>query len=138
MRETILIGHIGNTATVKVFTPENAVINFSVADTERYNDKNGVKQEKTTWIDCQWFMKEASATKMAAHLTKGKKMFVKGKSDARAYIPQGKTEPVGINVLTVTSVEFLDKKEQGAEPAQQSAPAQQIPAGTVNDDDLPF
>lgn len=143
MRKTQLVGvHIGNDATVKTFSADKAVINFSVADTEHFT-KDGVKTELTVWIECKWFMLPDKANKMAAYLTKGKKMYLEGKSEARAYIKEDKA--VAVEGFLVSSAMFLDKKEasgSGATPA--SAPAPQyakpvdIQTGNSEDDDLPF
>lgn len=140
MRRTTLVNvHIGSDAQLKDFGDGKSVLNFSVADTEHYV-KDGIKVEKTTWIECKWFMKTESATKMAPHLIKGKKMYIEGKSEARAYIKEDKA--IAVDSLLVASVEFLDKKDAGATTnTSNAASAPQpnpLPAGTHQDDDLPF
>lgn len=81
MIQLTVVGYLGKDAEVKT-VGDNKVINFSVAHTETYKDKNGEKQSKTSWVDCsQWVKSDA----VAKYLTKGKPVAVSGEPSARAY-----------------------------------------------------
>jgi len=57
MIELTIIGHLGQNAEVKHV--ENAgnkkVINFSVAHTEKWKDKENVSQSRTIWVECAYW-----------------------------------------------------------------------------------
>ena len=76
MNKAILVGNLGNDAEFKVTQGGQAVLKFSLATTEKYKDKNGEKQEKTSWHTCDMWGERAE--KLAKHLTKGTKLVVTG------------------------------------------------------------
>ena len=49
VNKVILIGNLGADPTVRNTQSGAAVANFNVATTERYNDRNGERQERTEW-----------------------------------------------------------------------------------------
>ena len=108
MNKQILTGNIGKDAEVKDFQNGNGVINFSVADTKKWTDKNGQKQEKTNWIECVWYLNNTS---IAQYLTKGTKVLIEGEPTARAYINQ-QGEAVVINQCIIRSLEFMGSSNQ--------------------------
>ena len=103
MNKLTLVGHIGKDAEVKDFQNGNSVINFSVAHTQKWTDKQGNKQEKSTWYDCSWFINN---TNVAQYLKKGAKVLIEGEPTARAYINQ-QNEAVAILGVTIRSLDIL-------------------------------
>ena len=75
-----VIGHLGKDCVVNTVNGKN-VINFTVAHTEKYKDKNGIEQKNTTWVNCSMWERE----KLAPYLKKGTQVFIEGTPDARAY-----------------------------------------------------
>lgn len=108
MNKQILSGNIGKDAEVKDFQNGNSVINFSVADTKKWTDKNGQKQDKTNWIECVWYLNNTS---IAQYLTKGTKVLIEGEPTARAYINQ-QNEIISVNQCIVRSLEFMGSSNQ--------------------------
>ncbi len=108
MNKQILSGNIGKDAEVKDFQNGNSVINFSVADTKKWTDRNGQKQEKTNWIECVWYLNNTS---IAQYLTKGTKVLIEGEPTARAYINQ-QGEAIVINQCIVRILEFMGSSNQ--------------------------
>ena len=107
------IGHVGSDATLKEL--ENAtVINFSVAVNETYKDKNGLKQSKTKWMDCEVW----NRPKLLPFIKKGGLLFVKGNPEVRAYLPKDSTEPKAVQGCRVDEIHFLSKKEGEEEPIE--------------------
>ena len=51
MLKVVIIGHIGQDASIKSFVNANYV-SFSVAHSEKYKDKLGVNHESTQWVSC--------------------------------------------------------------------------------------
>ena len=49
VNKVILVGNLGRDPEVRYMPNGEAVANFSIATTENWKDKSGVKQEKTEW-----------------------------------------------------------------------------------------
>ena len=49
VNKVILVGNLGRDPEVRYMPNGEAVCNFSIATTENWKDKSGVKQEKTEW-----------------------------------------------------------------------------------------
>jgi single-strand DNA-binding protein len=75
-----LIGYIGQDARLSDVNGKK-VLNFSVAHSERFKNKDGVETEKTTFVECSLWDKE----KVAPYLTKGSLVRVVGSPVASFY-----------------------------------------------------
>lgn len=120
MNKHILTGTLGKDAEVKEFNNGNTVINFPVAHKETWKDKQGQKQERTTWHECEWFINNTS---IAQYLKKGAKVLVEGTPYSRAYINQ-QNQAIGINVTRVNNLEitkFVETQNQQQNHPQQKA-----------------
>ena len=127
MQRLTIIGNIGKDAEVKDFNG-NKCINFSVAVTENWKDKNGQKQSKAYWYECsRW----TDNTSIANYLLKGCKVLVEGTPEARAYVGQdGQAKAVqGVRVFNIQILNFVEDSSK-PEPTPQ-APQVETP-------DLPF
>lgn len=136
------IGHIGKDAVVRTLEGGSTVINFNVAHTEKYRNKNNELIEKTTWISCSYW---AKSTAIAQYLTKGKQVYVEGKPEVDVYNSTGRNAEgiVGQQKCIVSSVQLLGGRDGGSQPAQQqpSSSGNRIPdASEITEpiDDLPF
>ena len=103
------IGNIGNDATINE-TNGRKVISFSIAENTIYKDKEGVKHEKTTWVNCSLWKDKKDESKIAAYLTKGTKVFVQGIPEIQIWKDKDQTTKAGLHV-TVKQVELLTVKE---------------------------
>lgn len=149
MQEIQIIGRIGKDAEVKDFN-NNQVINFSVAVSEKFTNKQtGEITTNTLWFECA---KWGNNTSVAQYIKKGGQIFVKGKINNRAWLDQNGTPQV-TNGINVFEIELLGSKDESApQPQGQRSPSnaptfepvneQQFqPEGTSNGeehDDLPF
>jgi len=131
MKKISIIGNVTKDAEVRSFDGGRSVINFDVAVNERYKDKNGQKQERTSYVRCAMWRE---ITTIAQYITKGTKLYVEGSPDADAYInKEGKA--VGNLKINVREVEFLGgakKTDSGAGSSSEDVPSQSA------HDDLPF
>jgi single-strand DNA-binding protein len=75
------IGHLGKDATVNQVNGKQ-VINFTVAHTTTYYDRQGQKLSNTTWVNCAWWTESA---KVAPYLKKGQQVFVEGVPSVDTY-----------------------------------------------------
>lgn len=76
-------GNVGSDGELKYLQSGDAVLNFSVA----HSDKDRDKKETTVWIRCAMFGKRAEA--LAPHITKGKSVTVVGAMTVRSFEAQG-------------------------------------------------
>lgn len=124
-----IIGHLGKDPELRQ-AGDTPVVNFSVATSERWNDKQGEKQEKTEWHNVvAW---RALAENCNKYLHKGSKVYAEGKLQTRKWEDKDgndryTTEIVAFNVV------FLDPK--GASNSGGGAQGGPPPMG---EDDVPF
>ena len=121
----ILIGNLGSDPEVKELNSGARVSNVSLATTERWKDKNGERQEKTTWHDLVFWNQQADI--VVQYCKKGSKLYVEGSIDKR------KSEQGGyFTDIKVKNFQFLDSK--GSQSGD-SAPSQEA---AFNEADIPF
>lgn len=120
MNQINIIGNVGNDPELRDVNG-TAVTRVSVATTERWKDKNGEKQENTTWHNCEFWGKTAEI--ICQYVAKGSKLRVTGLQEHR------KKDDKYYASIKVRDFEFLSAK-----PSGDSAPKKQ----ESFDDDLPF
>lgn len=136
------IGNLGADATIREFNGQKFIA-FSVAHTESYNDPQGQRHERTTWVSCLKFGESA----VINYLKKGTRVFVRGELSTKIYTANGTTQ-VGVN-CKVRELQLLggsNKADQQAEQptAQGQAPTYSAPEQSeqfqpsTGSDDLPF
>src|SRR5437868_3232564 len=129
-----IIGNLGKDCVVNTVNGKN-VINFTVAHTEKYKDSQGNQQEKTTWVDCAYWV---DRTAVAQYLTKGKQVFVEGQPEARSFQRNDGTPGSSLS-LRVREVQLLGGRgESGGsgsyQPATASTAVSSIPsAGEITE-----
>lgn len=79
----MFIGNLGRDAEVRYTTGGAAVAKFSIACTEVWTDKSGTRQERTEWVNCELWGKQAES--LAEYLTKGKQVHVQGRLQTDDY-----------------------------------------------------
>jgi single-strand DNA-binding protein len=83
LNKALLIGNLGKDPELR-YTPDGlAILKFSIATSEYFNDKSGSKSEKTTWHNIVAFGKMGQT--LANYLSKGKQVFVEGRINSRSY-----------------------------------------------------
>jgi single-strand DNA-binding protein len=81
LNKVILIGNLGNDPEVRYTQDGSMVVNFNLATTEYWKNKNGEKQKQTEWHRCVAFRKLAEIC--GNYLSKGKQIYVEGKIQTR-------------------------------------------------------
>ena len=160
LNKVMLIGNLGKDPELR-YTPEGlAILKFSLATTEYFNDKSGNKTEKAIWHNIVVFDKLAST--MSNYLNKGKQVFVEGRINNRSYDDaEGNkkyiSEIIANNIVLVGRKEdsqggqddYYDEKPQAQTQRQMSGTAQRTqtqsgqkyqapPPSDDNDADIPF
>jgi single-strand DNA-binding protein len=159
VNKVILLGRLGKDPETRYMPNGEAVTNATLATSENWKDKSGVKQEKTEWHNLVFYRRLAEVA--GEYLKKGSMVYVEGKLQTRKWQDkEGKdryTTDIIVNEMTMLG----DKKSGGdhessapaesgqrsAAPARQSAPAARnsAPAAAPTgrsfdnfDDDIPF
>jgi single-strand DNA-binding protein len=98
-----VIGHLGQDATVNNVNGKS-VINFSVAHSEKYKNKEGVEVNKSTWVSAAYW---TDRTAIAPYLKKGTQVYLEGVPEARTYtnknnetLPQLNLRVISLNLLS--------------------------------------
>lgn len=135
MQKLQIIGNLGSDAVVKDINGKKA-INFSVAVSESYKNKEGVKVEKTDWYNCSRWVDAGGSAEVAKYLTKGTKVFAEGKLSAQTYVT--KENKTGIDLrLSVSFLELIGGAKKEGETST-ATPAQSTAGNSEVTDDLPF
>ena len=101
---------IGNTGAAPEIRQANndKVANFNIASTETWKDKNGNKQEKTTWMPVvAW---GGLATLCEKYVGKGKQLYVEGKLNVRKYTDNAGAERF-VTEIIADEIKLLGKKD---------------------------
>ena len=136
-----LFGRLTRDPEIKYTATSVAVCNFSVACSENWMDKQGVKQERTEFINIEAWGKLGEICNQ--YLAKGRQAIVEGK------IKTDMTEKDGqkryFTKVNATNVQFVgdSKQQQAQEPAPVRAPvSSNMPssetAQVFTDEDIPF
>lgn len=161
VNKVILVGNLGRDPEVRYMPNGEAVCNFSIATTENWKDKSGVKQEKTEWHNIVMYRKLAEIA--GEYLKKGRPVYVEGRLQTRKWEKDGvtryTTEIIGDNMQMLGSKgdgggasydggqadapeDFIQAPQR--QSSNQSAPAANTgaPAGGAAfdnfEDDIPF
>jgi single-strand DNA-binding protein len=148
MIKLMVIGNLGKDCTVNTVNGKN-VINFSVANTEKFKDSTGAQREKTTWVECAYW---TDRTGLVPYLKKGQQVYAEGTPEIRTYQTNDGKSGASLS-LRVQTVQLLGARGEGANTQQperaysnsngNSYSGQNSHAGHHDDinepaDDLPF
>ncbi len=122
MIKLMVIGNLGKDCTVNTVNGKN-VINFSVAHTEKFKDKSGTQQEKTTWVECAYW---TDRTAISPYLKKGQQVYAEGTPEVRTYQTNDGKSGASLS-MRVQSVQLL-----GGRNAEGMSSAPQAPAYSNN------
>ena len=107
MNLVILVGNVGRDPETRTTQSGNTVANFSIATSERWKDKDGAKQEKTTWHTCVVW---GPLSKVVQNfVVKGGKVAVHGRYESRKWTDKDGNERTAYEV-NVNQLELLGEK----------------------------
>jgi single-strand DNA-binding protein len=135
--KVILIGNLGKDPEVRYMPNGEAVCNFSIATTENWKDKAGVKQEKTEWHNIVAYRKLAEI--MGEYLKKGSSVYIEGRLQTRKWEKDGvtrySTEIIADNMQMLGSKSDAVHETRTQSKAERQDMQSNDPMGF--DDDLP-
>jgi single-strand DNA-binding protein len=133
LNKAMLIGRLGKDPEIRYSQAGSAVTNFSIAVSENWTDKQGQKNEKTEWINCVAFGKQAET--LEKYLKKGSLVYVEGRIQTDSYEKDGKT--VYSTKINIGNFQFLDSKKSEPDQGRRPEPRREGPP-PMPDDDIPF
>ena len=128
INKVILVGRAGKDPEVKQI-PSGSVANFSIATSESYKDKAGVKQETTEWTNIVAFGKLAEI--IEKYVTKGSLVFVEGKLKTDKFTDKNGIEKYSTKVV-INELKLLGSKGEVALQAKAA------PEPVMADDEIAF
>lgn len=140
VNRVILVGHLGKDPEIRTFensydpNKPNKVAKFSLATTETFKNKDGVKTDATEWHNI--IVRRGLADVVEKYLKKGQLVFIEGKIKTRSYEKDGQTR-------YITEIETENMTMLGGKKETDTA-TENIPESTdtaINppvEDDLPF
>ena len=128
MENYTLSGVIAKDCEVRTIDSGKQVISFSIAENKHWKDKEGIKHEKTKWVNCTCWNDNKSIPQW---LKKGMCVAIVGEPEASAYVDkEGKAvAKLECRVLSLTFLGHIKTKDSGESSSNDStphsAPAQQ-------------
>ena len=125
LNKVMIIGRLGRDPEIRYSQQGTAVVNFSVATSDTWLDKNtGQRQERTEWHRIVVFGKQAENCEK--YLSKGRQVYIEGKLQTSTYEKDGQTHYA--TDIIANTVQFLGNRQDGGE-YQQGGGYQGEPAG---------
>ena len=140
MENYTLSGVIAKDCEVRTIDSGKQVISFSIAENKHWKDKEGIKHEKTKWVNCTCWNDNKSIPQW---LKKGMCVAIVGEPEASAYVDkEGKAvAKLECRVLSLTFLGHIKTKDFGESSSNDSTP-HSAPAHGVDEiphtDDLLF
>jgi len=146
VNKVILIGNLGADPEVRFTGSGTAVANFNIATTERFNNREGEKQERTEWHRIVMFGRQAEIAKEYLH--KGRQVYIEGRLQTRQWEDQQGQKRYTTEVVC-NNMQMIGSRGGGGggdDFPSQDTPSDRTPAaaqtsgggGGGDDDDLPF
>lgn len=135
-----VLGNVGADPELRSTPTGTAVINFTIATTDRWTDKSGEQKEDTEWHRLVAWGKTAEL--IGQYVQKGNRLFITGKLQTRKWQDKSggdrySTEIVVQDFTLLTPRSGESTPQQGSQ-SRQPAQAQKEAPAHVSDDDLPF
>ncbi len=129
INKVILVGRLGQDPEVRYLANGDAVVNFSIATSETWKDKDtGVKKERTEWHRIVAWRRLGEIC--GEYLSKGKECYVEGKLQTRSWDDKDGVKKYTTEIIA-SNVQFLGGRDESrARPA--------APQPTLDDEDIPF
>lgn len=109
LNKVMLIGNLGRDPEIRYSQQGTAMVNFSIATTEYWTDKNtGDRQEKTEWHRIVAFGKQAET--LEKYLSKGSSVYIEGRLQTRSWEKEGQT--MYTTEVVVNNFQFLGGRQE--------------------------
>ena len=136
VNKVILVGNLGRDPEVRYMPNGDAVANYSIATTETWKDKNGMRQEKTEWHNIVMYRRLAEIA--GEYLKKGSQVYIEGRLQTRKWQDKTSGQDRYTTEIIANEMKMLGGRGGGSagsapfpgeEPEMDSAPATRPPQG---------
>jgi single-strand DNA-binding protein len=145
VNKVILVGNVTRDPEIRYMPNGESVANFSMATSENWKDKSGVKQEKTEFHNIVAYRKLAEI--IGEYVKKGNPLYIEGRLQTRKWEKDGVTRYS--TEIIADQMQMLGSKNAQSNAADSNTPATQnnAPQAAKNDgvavfenfeDDIPF
>src|SRR5689334_17335786 len=120
VNKAVIIGNLGRDPEARNMQSGGKVVSFSVATSESWKDKNGERQEKTTWHRVAIFNEKLGEV-AEKYLRRGSKVYLEGRIESRKYTDKdGQEREITEIVLPRFGGELtlLDSRNGGGEASE--------------------
>ncbi len=149
VNKVILIGNLGRDPEIRYTQGGQPVANFTMATSERWNNKDGERQERTEWHKIVVWGKLAEFC--GEYLSKGRQVYAEGRLQTREWEDKDGNKRWTTEVVA-NSIQFVGPRPGGggdgdasfSGPSRGGAPAGPPPpsgsggSGGGGEDDIPF
>ncbi len=134
------IGNLGGEPEMKYSASGAPFLRFNVATNGRVRNQSGEWEDRTEWVRCTVFGQRAET--LNQHLTKGMRVYVDGRLEARPWTDQQGNIRAGLE-LVADVVEFMSQRQDDGQrkqttPVYAARPAQQQAATGDDLEGLPW
>ena len=137
LNKVMLIGNLGRDPEVRYTQDGAAVASFSIATSEKWNDKaTGEKKERTEWHRIVAFGKLGEIC--GEYLSKGRQVYIEGRLQTRSWEKDGvtryTTEIVASDVRFLGGRDSVNSDEPPLNTQVSDTPPKSSGSGTIGDD----
>ncbi len=136
VNKVILIGNLGADPEMRYTPGGTAVVNFSLATTESYTNKEGEKVTKTEWHRIVAFRRLAEIC--GEYLAKGRQVYIEGKIQTRSWEDRDGVKKYTTEILADTMQMLGTRASQGGGAGGGGASQAGGPGPESDLDDVPF
>ncbi len=140
VNKVILVGNLGRDPESRSLPSGQAVVNFSLATSRRYKDRDGNRKDETEWHNIVCFGKSAEIA--AQYLTKGKMIYVEGRIQTRSWDDKEGKKQYRTEIICENFQMLGSRGDGGGSRSGGSAPSAEYGGGDsgggFNDEDIPF
>ncbi len=135
VNKVILIGNVGADPEIKYLDNGTTIANLSLATTDYWKDKDGVKKDKTEWHNIVIFGKLAEIAEK--YVMKGSKLYVEGSINYESYEKDGVKKYA--TKIKVREMRFIGRNSENGNNQSSENNITASDASTSNEsDDIPF
>ena len=136
VNKVILIGNLGRDPEVRFTAGGTPVANFTMATTERWNDPNGEKKERTEWHRIVVWGKQAEVA--GEYLRKGRPVYIEGSLQTREWTDRdgNKRYTTEVRAQRLQLLGRPDDRQAVSAPSGADEVAE--PGAPFGEDDIPF
>ena len=135
LNKAMIIGNLGRDPEVRYLQSGQAVVNFTVATNERYQDKEGEWQEKAEWHRVVIFGKQAEVA--GKYLNKGSRVYIEGRLQTRDWEDKDGQKRYTTEIVCRNMIMLGGRGEPAPDADEEPAP-DTSPSTAAPEEDVPF